>query len=109
MPSCWLAEGGRDQIGTLAAIRSERWPRSNRNAWPPCVGIRNHAAGELLFGPNIVEDQLAMTSQGLGDFLHGLDPRAHRLLAPIVEKAGGPGWRAVIPEASSAESVGGGA
>src|SRR5665213_834136 len=58
----------------------------------------DHAAGELLFGPKIVEDQLAMTSQGLGDFLHGLDPRAHRLLAPIVEKAGGPGWRAVIPE-----------
>ena len=24
----------------VAAIRSERWPRSGRNTWPPCVGIR---------------------------------------------------------------------
>jgi len=41
MPSSCLTEGGRDQIGMVAAIRSERWPRSNRNTWPPCVGIRS--------------------------------------------------------------------
>src|SRR5208283_1274061 len=38
----FLAEGGRDQIGMLAAIKSVGWPRSDRNHWPPCVGIRSH-------------------------------------------------------------------
>jgi hypothetical protein len=32
--------GGRHQIGTVAGFRSERWPASNRNRWPDCVGIR---------------------------------------------------------------------
>jgi hypothetical protein len=27
----------------VAGIKSERWPTSNRNAWPDCVGIRNGA------------------------------------------------------------------
>ena len=35
-----MAEGGRDQIGMVAAINSEQWPRSDRNTWPPCAGIR---------------------------------------------------------------------
>ena len=25
----------------VAAIKSEQWPGSDRNTWPPCVGIRN--------------------------------------------------------------------
>jgi hypothetical protein len=32
-------EGGRDQIGMVAAIKSVAWPRSNRNRWPRCIGI----------------------------------------------------------------------
>jgi hypothetical protein len=31
---------GRLQIGTVAGFISERWPASNRYAWPECVGIR---------------------------------------------------------------------
>ena len=42
-PSFCLAEGGRDQIGMVAAIKSEPRPRSGRNAWPPYVGIRTGA------------------------------------------------------------------
>jgi hypothetical protein len=32
--------GGRFQIGMVAGIKSERWPASNRNRRPDCVGIR---------------------------------------------------------------------
>ena len=32
--------GGRLQFGTVAGIKSERWPASNRNPRPDCVGIR---------------------------------------------------------------------
>jgi hypothetical protein len=38
-----LPEGGRDQIGMVAAIKSVAWPRSNRNRWPRCIGIRIEA------------------------------------------------------------------
>src|SRR3954452_21742647 len=27
-------------LGTVADIKSERWPTSSRNMWPACVGIR---------------------------------------------------------------------
>src|SRR5271166_1521274 len=36
--------GGRLQIGMVAGIKSERWPASNRNPRPDCVGIRKPAA-----------------------------------------------------------------
>jgi hypothetical protein len=39
MPSFLLPEGGRDQIGMVAAIKSVAWPPSNRNRWPRCIGI----------------------------------------------------------------------
>ena len=32
--------GGRLQIGMVAGIKSERWPTSNRNSRPDCLGIR---------------------------------------------------------------------
>src|ERR1700738_3674659 len=31
--------GGRLQFGTVAGIKSESRPASNRNTWPECVGI----------------------------------------------------------------------
>ena len=54
------------------------------------VQALDDAAGELLFGSEIIEDQFAMAEQGLGDFLHRFDARAHDLLAPIIEEFGGP-------------------
>src|SRR3954453_9227351 len=33
-------QGGRLHLGTVADIKSERWPTSSRNRWPACVGIR---------------------------------------------------------------------
>jgi len=35
----------------VAGIKSEGWPRSNRNAWPPCVGIRTAAEGVVKMWP----------------------------------------------------------
>src|SRR5271157_2767564 len=32
--------GGRLHFGMVTGIKSERWPTSNRNPWPDCVGIR---------------------------------------------------------------------
>jgi SEC-C motif len=32
--------GGRLHFGMVAAIKSERWPTSDRNPWPDGVGIR---------------------------------------------------------------------
>jgi len=40
--SSW--NGGRDQIGMVAAIRSERWPRPNRGRWPARIGTRTYVA-----------------------------------------------------------------
>ena len=37
--------GGRLHFGMVAGIKSERWPTSNRNPWPDCLGIRTAAAG----------------------------------------------------------------
>jgi hypothetical protein len=39
--------GGRLHFGMVAGIKSERWPTSNRNPWPDCVGIRSSKCGEL--------------------------------------------------------------
>src|SRR5271165_7356582 len=36
--------GGRLHFGMVAGIKSERWPTSNRNPWPDCLGIRRQAA-----------------------------------------------------------------
>ena len=33
--------GGRLHFGMVAGIKSERWPTSNRNPWPDCLGIRS--------------------------------------------------------------------
>src|SRR5271155_5002497 len=36
--------GGRLHFGMVAGIKSERWPTSNRNPRPDCLGIRNAGA-----------------------------------------------------------------
>src|ERR1035441_5262672 len=39
-----IGPGGRLQIGMVAGIKSERWPESNRNPRPDCVGIRTQSS-----------------------------------------------------------------
>jgi hypothetical protein len=62
------------------------------------VEALDHPAGELLLGAEIIEDELAVAAQGLGNLFHRLDARAHGLLAPVVEELRGPGRRVVVPE-----------
>src|SRR4051812_2362970 len=38
-------EGGRDQIGRVAGIRSVGWPPSGWNTWPPWIGIHTPDSG----------------------------------------------------------------
>ena len=37
--------GGRLHFGMVAGIKSERWPTSNRNPRPDCLGIRSQTRG----------------------------------------------------------------
>ena len=47
MPSC--LQGGRDDVGMVAAIKSEWWPASNRNGGRDQVGISGRLASESAF------------------------------------------------------------
>src|SRR5271157_3874 len=69
--------GGRLHFGMVAGIKSVRWPTSNRNPGPDCVGIRRHQgslsfglqgpAGGTLPGPPIVAKRARQADvQGLG-------------------------------------------
>src|ERR1700690_1999899 len=60
--------GGRLHFGIVAGIKSERWPTSNRNPRPDCVGIRTSldfsqayyawlAAKAGLEDPDITDDE----------------------------------------------------
>src|SRR5277367_2191416 len=42
--------GGRLHFGMVAGIKSERWPTSNRNPRPDCLGIRIEVAVSLAAG-----------------------------------------------------------
>ena len=48
------------------------------------------AAGELLLGPEVVEQQLPVRAYGSGEQLYWLNPRSHRARAPSVQEFGGP-------------------
>ncbi len=56
-------QSGRLHLATLAGITSERWPTSDRNRWPACVGICTR--GRVRELEAAVSDQLEMTSQRL--------------------------------------------
>src|SRR6266853_551419 len=40
--------GGRLHFGMVTGIKSERWPTSNRNPWPDCLGIRSVGKDAIL-------------------------------------------------------------
>ena len=60
--------GGRLHFGMVAGIKSVRWPTSNRNPRPDCVGIRSHfhQLGE------IVESNGGYIDNFIGDALMAL-------------------------------------
>ncbi len=68
--------GGRLHFGMVAGIKSERWPTSNRNPWPDCVGIRS-PFGAAIAGR--LEDGEA--AYGRGDYATAL-----RLWQPLADE-----------------------
>src|SRR5271170_7605362 len=64
--------GGRLHFGMVAGIKSERWPTSNRNPRPDCLGIRNRWRRLVL---TWLAPAVARTQQRLAQFLfqHRLD------------------------------------
>ncbi len=58
-PSAVTGSGGRLHFGTVADIKSERRPASNRNRWPDCVGIRSNAVARLAALRRLCGDQRA--------------------------------------------------
>src|SRR5271157_5797627 len=95
--------GGRLHFGMVAGIKSERWPTSNRNPRPDCLGIRirvddehvvalveavhrAHVDAVHYFAANatLVDDvgQLNVPSADRsGELVHGVRPRGARSLA----------------------------
>src|SRR5271165_465087 len=67
--------GGRLHFGMVAGIKSERWPSSNRNAWPECVGIRTEEGRAHLA---VLEGEV---EQGLENLRHGARNALLALLA----------------------------
>src|SRR6202030_3053255 len=54
------------------------------------VETLDHAAGELLPGAEVVQDQRTVRAQRSGDLLHRLDAGPHDLTAPLIEELAGP-------------------
>src|ERR1700735_4293098 len=60
--------GGRLHFGMVAGIKSERWPTSNRNPWPDCLGIRTRRTKSL----DVLLPALYLRRVSTGDFHEGL-------------------------------------
>jgi len=61
------------------------------------VQTLDNAAGELLLGVEIVQDQLAVVAQCLGHRLQRLQAGVHHQSSPFVEEFPRPSWRVVLP------------
>jgi hypothetical protein len=72
--------------------------RSSHGYFGFVVQALDHAAGKLLFGLEIVQQQRAMGAQCPGDLLHRLDAAAHGLITPEVQEHPGPGGGVVFPK-----------
>src|SRR5271165_2025841 len=58
---------GRLHFGMVADIKSERWPTSNRNPWPDCVGIRRIPARRLLKVQILLKADVSEAGEGWSD------------------------------------------
>jgi DNA invertase Pin-like site-specific DNA recombinase len=80
--------GGRLHFGMVAGIKSERWPTSNRNPWPDCVGIRTVAKLDRLsrdvhFISGLMAHRVPFVVSELGP---DVDPFVLHLYAALAEK-----------------------
>jgi len=72
--------------------------RSSHGDFRFVVQPLHHAAGKLLAGLEVVQQQRPVGAQRAGDFFHGFNAAAHGLAAPEVQEHAGPGGRVVFPE-----------
>src|ERR1700682_3094705 len=72
--------------------------RSSHGYFGFVVQALDHAAGKLLSGLEIVEQQGTVSAQRAGDLLHRFDAGSHGLLAPEVQEHTGPSGRVIFPE-----------
>src|SRR6202008_4934228 len=75
-----------------------------------CIGVQalDGGGGDLLFGAEPVQDELAVATEGTCELLDGLEARAQRTGAPLVEEPAGGTGSGVPPEGLQAllEQVG---
>jgi hypothetical protein len=62
------------------------------------VETLDNPAGNHLLGLEVIENEVPVHAQHLGDLLHRLDAGAHGLPAPFIEELAGPGRRVIVPE-----------
>src|SRR5271168_4111845 len=61
--------GGRLHFGMVASIKSERWPASNRNRWPDCVGIRRLTLAVTVDRADVVKEMGDLYAEDLGQLM----------------------------------------
>ena len=77
--------GGRLHLGTVADIKSERWPASRRNGWPASVGIRSPREAHVLGRDNRIDFSAYIINNlaVLGRY------RRHGIAAHLIERTAG--------------------
>src|SRR5271168_5225609 len=61
--------GGRLHFGMVAGIKSERWPTSNRNPRPDCLGIRTITAETTTGSAEALRFDLAYITRMIADIV----------------------------------------
>jgi hypothetical protein len=84
------------EFGDTEGAKSVRFSHGDFNF---VVEALDDAAGKLLLGLEVVENQLAVGAEHFGDCFHGLDAGAHGVLTPNIEVQASPSGGMVIPEA----------
>ena len=64
----------------------------------PSVQALHNAAGNQLWRPETIEDEVTMLTEGAGDFRHRRDAGAHGPPARFIKEPASPSGRVVIPE-----------
>ena len=62
------------------------------------VEALNDGAAVLLFGPEVIAQQIPVRAKHAGDLFHRLDPAAHGTGRPDLKKGQGPGDTVISPE-----------
>src|SRR5712692_4307052 len=62
------------------------------------VETLDNPTGDHFFGLEIIENEVTVPAQHLGNLLHRLDAGAHGVPAPVIEELAGPDRGVIVPE-----------